>query len=118
MSIIIWLILAIVLIVLTIMFWEEVCETVQDQFNYLISFEWWSDFWEFFFGMFENLNEFSIWGILGAVIMVGFIFVTSDMMLFSFTQYMDVFSRIVTVIATYVSSAVVGYLMFKKLFDD
>lgn len=100
------------------MFFEEPREYVTDAFQYIISFEWFGDIWEFITGMFENISEFSIMGLVFGLSSVGIIFALRNYMLNSFLQYMSPIQKIIWGGATYLVCFVAGYLIGKKMFDD
>lgn len=47
---------------------EDIWDKIVDEFQYFISFEWFSDIGEFFSGLFENLGELSIGGLIFGLI--------------------------------------------------
>ena len=118
MNWIIWAAIGMALIVVGIIFRDEVWDFLLDGFSYIFSFEWLGDIWEFITGMFENLSEFSVGGLAFGCLSAGFIYLTRDYMLGQFTKLMDPTSSIVWTVATYVCSFIVGYLLGKKMFDE
>ena len=95
-------------------FWES----LQDGFSYFISFEWIGDLLSFLGGMFENLDEFSTWGLAFGSLSCGIIWILSDYLIKPFMQYSDPISKIIWTTLTYVVCGIAGYLMGKKMFDD
>jgi len=93
--------------------WDGIC----DGFSYLFSFEWASDFWESITGVFENLGEFSILGLVFGIISAGFIFLVRNYMLNPFLIHMEGFGKMFWMIATYAACFIVGYIMGKH-FED
>jgi hypothetical protein len=95
-------------------FWESLL----DGWSYFISFEWIGDILSFLGGMFENLDEFSSWGLAFGALSCGIIWMLSDYLIKPFMKYADPVSSIIWTVLTYVVCGVVGYLMGKKMFDD
>lgn len=86
--------------------------------EYLISFEWIGDVWEFFTGMFENIGEFSFIGLIFAGLVIVFIYLLRGYMLQPFLQHMSPITASFWMIATYVGCGLLGYLVGKSLFDN
>ena len=93
--------------------WDSLCDT----FEYILGFEWVSDFWEAITGVFENIGEFSIFGLIFGLISAGFIYFVRDYMLNPFLDNMIGFSKIFWMVATYAACFAVGYLLGKH-FED
>ena len=104
-------------IVIALLF-EESREWLGDTVNYIMSFEWFSDIWEFFTGMFDDIGELSYGGLAFGGFAVGLIFMLRKYMLTPFLQHMSPASAIFWMIATYVATGAVGYFIGKKLFED
>ena len=66
---------------------------------------------EFFSSMFENISEFSITGLVFAVISVGIIFFLRTWLLNPFLSYMGGIEKIVWMVLTYVACFVGGYFI-------
>lgn len=84
-----------------------------DFWDSLISFEWISSIGEFFSGMFENIGEFSMIGLLFGVLAAGFVLVTKKFMLDPFLKYMPITAGVFWTILTIGVCFVGGYLMGK-----
>lgn len=94
--------------------WDSICEG----WSYFWSFEWLGDIWEFFTGMFENIGDFSILGLAFAVSVVIFVYLLRDQMLLPFLVHMGTMEAYFWGGATYVGSAIIGYLIGKKLLEE
>jgi len=97
---------------------EDSRDWLAEAWDYVISFEWFGDIWDFVTGMFENLSEFSITGLVFGVLVVIFIYLLRDYMLTPFLLHMGPLTAMFWNIATYVVCAIVGYMVGKRLFDD
>jgi hypothetical protein len=84
--------------------WEWICETLEDG-------------WEWFTSLFENLNEFSSIGLLGATIFILIFYFCREWLLY-FTVHMGLVGKTFWTAMNYLGSAVMGYLIFKKIFGD
>lgn len=73
------------------------------------------NFWESIKGIPEGLAEFNPLGLLGAVAMAGFLFLTHDLMLGVFLENMSSGGQIFWGALTYGIAAVVGYGLFTKM---
>lgn len=93
-------------------------DELMDGVAYIFSFEWLGDTWEFVTGMFENLGEFSIAGVVFGILSAGLIFFLRQWMLQPFLQNMTPLTATFWMIATYIACFVVGYLVGKKMFDE
>ena len=97
----------------------DIWDAIVDGFEYVISFEWIGDLGEFFGSLFENMGEFSPWGILFSVLGVGFTYLTRFVningsglgMIESMTQFMQPLNRILWTVGTYVAIAIAGYII-------
>ena len=96
---------------------EEIWDGIAGAWEYIIGFEWVSDIGEFFSGMFENIGEFSIVGLVFGLCSFAFIFFLRDYMLSPFLIHMGTGEAIFWGGATYLSAIVGGYLVGKGLFD-
>jgi MFS superfamily sulfate permease-like transporter len=92
---------------------DDIWDSITDGFDYFIHFEWLSDFWEAVTGVFENLGEFSMYGLIFAIIGMGFILFTNQWMLGSFTKLMKPAQGIFITILTYAVTGIVCYLLGK-----
>lgn len=101
-----------------LMLWEDSREYIMDGVAYFISFVWIVDGWEFFIGMFENLNEFSVGGLAFGLGSMGVVYAARNYMLQPFLQHMSLIQATFWMIATYATCGVVGYLIGKRLFED
>ncbi len=84
----------------------------------IFSFEWLGDVLDFFGGMFEDLGEFSIGGLIFGFATFGLIFVLRERMLEPFLQLMGPATRIFWMVVTYAGVFAMGYLVGKRIFDD
>lgn len=82
-------------------------------FEYMRDLEWFSDIGEFISGMFENMGELSMYGLLFGGVGVGTIFLTRNYMLVSFTKYMSPVESLFWTGATYIMTFVAGYFIGK-----
>ncbi len=94
--------------------WEQLVEGVE----YFFSFEWIGDVLEFFGGMFESIDEFSYLGLIFALLIIIFIYYSSPYMLEPFLVHMSKGTAFFWKYATYGGSAVMGYLVGKRLWDN
>jgi MFS superfamily sulfate permease-like transporter len=94
-------------------FYEEVWEYLSEGIMYVISFEWISDFWEFISSAFEDIGEFSIYGLAFGLSAVGLIFYLRDYMIVPFIQYYEPIARMFWTVATYITVFVGGYFLGK-----
>ena len=99
-------------------FLEEVWDAIVDGFAYIFSFEWVGDAWDFITGMFDNLSEFSIVGLIFGFCVMGFIYALRKYMLNPFLVHMSPGSAMFWGIMTYIGSGAVGYMVGKQLFDN
>ncbi len=94
--------------------WEQLLEGVE----YFFSFEWIGDVWEFFGGMFEDIGDFSYLGLIFSLLIIIFIYYSSPYMLEPFLEHMSMGTAFFWKYATYGGSAVMGYLVGKRLWDN
>ena len=94
--------------------WDQLIEGVE----YFLSFEWIGDVLEFFGGMFEDIGEFSYFGLIFALLVIIFIYYTSQYMLDPFLVHMSKGTAFFWEITTYGGSAILGYLVGKRLWDN
>ena len=79
--------------------------------------EGWEEFIGLFTGMFSNLNEFSIPGLIAGGLLAFLGFIARNLIITPFTSKMKIGQGIATEIICYVAMFIVGYLMMKKAFD-
>ena len=94
--------------------WEQLLEGI----GYFFSFEWIGDVWEFLGGMFEDIGDFSYLGLIFALLVLIFIYYTSEYMLEPFLIHMSFGTALFWEAMTYGGSAVMGYLVGKRLWDN
>jgi len=97
---------------------EEAWDLALDSWDYFSSFEWFGDTWEFITEMFTDLNEFSYMGLTFAILVLVFIYFTSPYMLKPFTDHMSPATSLFWTVTTYGASAVIGYMVGKRLWDN
>jgi MFS superfamily sulfate permease-like transporter len=95
-------------------FYEEVWEYISEGLEYVFSFDWFSDFIDFLSSAFEDLSEFSMYGLTFGVLGTGLIFFTRDYMITPFVQYYDPVPRMFWTIATYLVVFLGGYFLGKS----
>ncbi len=100
------------------LFFEEGREWWGEVLEYIISFSWLEDIWEFITSIFDGIGDFSIGGLIFALLVVGFIFVLRDYMLMPFLNHMGRVEYLVWGGATYLSAAIGGYIVGNRLFSD
>ncbi len=85
-------------------------------------FEWTieilGDLFELVTGIFDGLEEFNIVGIIFAGLVVAFIYAVKDYMLNPFLIHMSTPTALFWMVATYATSAILGYIVGAKLFGD
>ena len=96
---------------------DDALDGIRDAFDYVISFEWWGDIWDFLGGLFDGLNEFSYMGLIFAVLVIVLIYFLHPYMLKPFLSHMGKVESVFWGGATYVCSGIIGYLVGKRLFD-
>ena len=97
---------------------EESRDWITESFSYILSFEWIGELWEFITGIFDNLGEFSIGGLVFGISSAGLVFILRKQMLNPFLASMGSIESVFWAGATYAGCFVSGYLIGKKLFDD
>lgn len=113
-------ILAIGLVVAFIgaLIFEDSRDWLIEAWDYIISFEWFGDIWDFVTGIFENISEFSITGLVFGIATIIFIYLLRDYMLTPFLIHMGPMTSTFWMVATYAGCGIFGYLIGKRLFDD
>lgn len=99
-------------------FLEDAWDYLLDGVDYFISFEWLGDLWDFITSMFEDIGEFSYLGVVFAVLVIAFIYFASPWMLKPFLDHMGKAEKVFWGGATYIGSAILGYIVGKRLWDD
>ena len=97
---------------------DDIWDSITDCFFYVISFEWFGDIRDFIGGMFENMGEFSIMGLVFGILTFLFVFLLKDYMLQPFLDHMSSTSAIFWSVMTYLCCIVVGYFVGKQMFDN
>jgi len=92
---------------------DEIIDFIGDIISYIFSFEWLSDIWEFISSMFENITDFSVYGLVFGLIGFSVVFFAKDYMLNPFLVNMKEFEALFWMIATYISTFIAGYLIGK-----
>jgi len=92
---------------------DEIIDWVMDIFGYIFSFEWLSDAWEFVGSMFENIGEFSVYGLFFGLLGFAVVFFARDYMLTPFLVNMADMEAFFWMIATYIATFIAGYFMGK-----
>ena len=90
----------------------DVWDFIKDKFS-----EGLEEFKGLFSGMFSNLNEFSIPGLVAGGLMVFLLFLARNMILTPFLKLMPVGQKVLMTIVCYVAVFFVGYLMMKAAFE-
>ncbi len=96
---------------------DEITDFFMDGFSYVISFEWLSDGWELITGLFESIGEFSIGGAIFGLLTFVFVYALREYMLNPFLLHMGTAEALFWGGATYLGSALVGYLVGKQMFE-
>lgn len=95
---------------------EDAWDYIVEGFSYLFSFEWLGDITEFFGGIFDNIGEFSVGGMVMAVLATGMIYALRKQMLYPFLLHMSpvtaVFWGGITYIGTFAGSYIIGQRIF------
>lgn len=77
-----------------------------------------SNLWEFMTGLFDDVGEFSIIGIVFGLLGAGFIYLLRDYILTPFLIHMSPISAMIWGGATYIGCAAGGYFVGKKMMDE
>jgi len=110
----IWIVLIGMVVAFVIaMLFEESRDAIISAWEYFIGFEWFDDVKDFFSSMFENLGEFSPYGLVFGILTVGMLFLLSKWTLEPFLQYYTPAGRIIWGTITYIGTFVAGYFMGK-----
>lgn len=97
---------------------EDAWEYLLDGVEYLFSFEWLGDTWDFITGIFEDIGDFSYLGLTFAILVTVFIYFASPYMLEPFLMHMGTATALFWEGATYAGSAIIGYLVGKRLWEN
>jgi hypothetical protein len=92
-------------------FLEDIWDWIVDAFIYVFTFEWFGDVADFFASMFENLGEFSIFGLVFGVIGAGTVYLARDYMLHPFLVHFSPAMAIFWGAVTYIGTFFAGYLV-------
>lgn len=95
----------------------DIWERIVEELEYFISFEWFSDMWEFSSGVFENLSEFSPIGTIYGLIMVVLTYVFRHS-IFTFVDTMGAGARIIWYPIFYIFAFGIGYILGKRLWES
>lgn len=88
-------------------------DDIMDGFMYLVTFEWLPDLWEFITSGFEDMGEFSIYGLIFAILCGGLVFFLRKQMLNPFLDGMVGGEKIFWMMITYGGVIAAGYFMGK-----
>jgi hypothetical protein len=89
---------------------SDIWDSIVDEFEYFISFEWFGDMFEFIAGMFENMSEFSIPGTLYGIVLVVLVYLFKNQV---FVLVKSPFLQI----PFYFVAFVMGYLAGKRIWE-
>ena len=103
---------AVVALVVALIF-EDSRDYLTEAFEYFIGFEWLSDLWEFVTSAFEDMGEFSWYGLVFGALTTIFLYFLSDWTLAPFLAYYDATGKILWGTITYVGTFAAGYFMGK-----
>lgn len=92
---------------------EEIWDAICDVWEYIISFNWLEDIWDFFGTMIEGISEFSVLGLVFGIIGFGTIYLARNYMLVPFLEHMDPTEAVLWGGATYLGTFIAGYLVGK-----
>lgn len=88
----------------------SIWDRIQDEFDYLISGDWFSEIGEFFSNFFENLGEFSIIGVVYGIVMV--------VLVYLFREQVFVLVKFLPLkILFYIIAFFMGYMMGRKIWE-
>ncbi len=100
------------------LFFEESREWLMEVFEYIITFEWLSDIWDFIGGMFEDLGNFSLAGLILGFLGVLFIFLVRNQMLIPFLENMPPGEYYFWGGATYLTTFIGAYLLGRRMVEN
>jgi len=89
---------------------SDIWDSIVDEFEYFISFEWFGDMFEFIAGMFENMSEFSIPGTLYGIVLVVLVYLFKNQV---FVLVKSPFLQI----PFYFAAFGMGYLAGKRIWE-
>lgn len=94
-------------------FYQEQLETVWEGIEYLLTFQWFGDLWDFISSAFEDIGELSMYGLTFGVLAFVLIFFLRGQMITPFVKYYSPIGKTFWTIATYVTVFVGGYFLGK-----
>jgi len=89
---------------------SEIWDNILSELEYLWSFEWIGDAGEFFTGFFENIEEFSIIGLVYGIVLVGLVFLFRK-------QVFVLIHNLPLKILFFIITFVIGYMMGRKIWE-
>lgn len=95
---------------------DEIFDRIQDEWDYLISFEWFEDVKDFFSGLFENISEFSLIGLIYGIIMVFLVYLLRKKV-FVFVETLDPVTKIILYPLFYIFAFIIGYIMGRRIWE-
>jgi len=118
MKTILWIAIGTLATIIISLCFEEGREWWEETWDYLSSFEWLGDIWDFITGMFDDLGDFSIGGLLFGIAVFVFVYALRKQMLQPFLVHMSPGAAMFWSVMTYAASVIAGYLVGKKIFGD
>ena len=100
---------------------EDAWDMFLEGLEYIFTFEWWGDVADLLGSAFEDIGEFSFFGLAFGILGVAFSFGTRYFnlngtgmgIIESMTQFMPPFQRIMWTVLSYVGAFIGGYIMGK-----
>lgn len=110
-----WLVIGLIVLgaFIVSLFFEDARGWYAEIWDYIITFEWWSEFWEFIGSAFENIGEFSYYGLVFGLLGAGLIFALREQMIEPFLKFYKPAGRLFWTIVTYIGVFLGGYFMGK-----
>lgn len=105
-----WLGAGIVALIIALIF-EDSRDYLLESLEYIYTFEWWSDLWDFISAGFEDIGELSFWGLGFGLLSVMLIFYIRGYTITPFVQYYQPFGRVFWTALTYIIVFIGGYLL-------
>lgn len=94
---------------------DEMWDWIVDELDYLIHFEWISDIGDFFSGLFENLSEISIAGLIFGAISI---FLTNMVLKkLDYINSLPIIAKTINYVIFFALSFVITYIMVKRAWD-